>query len=317
VGSNNQTFTGITASSDIDGNNNATNIGGDFYASHSANENIGIRGTIPGGQKPNSTNYAVYGEAGSVTNFWAGFFNGYIGTTAGWIQASDRRLKTEIKPMKANNSLDIIGKLKPTTYHFKNDENSTLNLPTEKQFGLIADEVELTLPELIRPMAIPAKYDIKGNMTEQAQTFKGVNYSAIIPILISAIQSLDSTNKLLQSQIQSLQTTCGYSFTAPTTLSNTSTTTLSDLTIILDQNTPNPFAEQTTITYTIPENIADAKIIFYTNNGTVIKTLPIIERGAGAVLIYASNLSSGLYSYTLIADGQVIATKKMVCNKGK
>ena len=88
-----------------------------------------------------------------------------------------------------------------------------------------------------------------------------------------------------------------------------------DLQIILDQNSPNPFAEQTTITYTIPESVHDAKIMFYTNNGTILKTIEVTERGAGSVVVYASNLSEGLYSYTLIADGKIIDTKKMICQK--
>lgn len=47
----------------------------------------------------------------------------------------------------------------------------------------------------------------------------------------------------------------------------------------------------------------DAKIMFYDNNGRVLKSVPVIERGASSLLVYASNLSSGTYIYSLIADG--------------
>lgn len=48
--------------------------------------------------------------------------------------------------------------------------------------------------------------------------------------------------------------------------------------IILNQNDPNPFAEQTRITYEVPDEIQDAKIIFYNNDGGILKTVIISDR---------------------------------------
>lgn len=50
----------------------------------------------------------------------------------------------------------------------------------------------------------------------------------------------------------------------------------------------------------------------YDNSGTILKTSHIKEKGKGSVLIYGSNLSSGVYSYTLLADNKPIDTKRMV-----
>ena len=36
------------------------------------------------------------------------------------------------------------------------------------------------------------------------------------------------------------------------------------------------------------------------------------EKGAGQLNVFAEDLSSGNYSYTLIADGKVVETKTMV-----
>lgn len=85
--------------------------------------------------------------------------------------------------------------------------------------------------------------------------------------------------------------------------------------IILNQNDPNPFAEQTRIRYNIPDEINKAEIIFFDNNGKVLKTVIVNERGNGSIQVYASNLSSGIYTYSLIADGKLIDSKKMVCSK--
>jgi hypothetical protein len=57
------------------------------------------------------------------------------------------------------------------------------------------------------------------------------------------------------------------------------------------------------------------KIIFLTNSGVVIQTVKINERGSGQLHIYASNLSNGIYNYSLVADGKVIDSKRMVCTK--
>ncbi len=190
-----------------------------------------------------------------------------------------------------------------------------MNLPSGNQYGLIAEDVEKVMPELVRDMSVPAKLDKNGKVITAAQSFKGVNYVGMIPVLIAALQQTDSINKSLQQQINALQNCCGYNNKVPTNLGNSTSTELSDLGIILDQNAPNPFAEQTVITYTIPESVQDARLIFYTNNGTILKTVQITERGAGSITVYASNLSTGIYTYSLVADGKVADTKKMVCTK--
>jgi hypothetical protein len=84
--------------------------------------------------------------------------------------------------------------------------------------------------------------------------------------------------------------------------------------IILSQNVPNPFAEMTTIKYSIPATVKEAQIHFYTNKGIIINSVDIVERGNGEIRVFAEDLSSGLYTYSLIADGKVVATKKMVKN---
>ncbi|PJB13913.1 MAG: hypothetical protein CO118_11275 [Flavobacteriales bacterium CG_4_9_14_3_um_filter_32_8] len=82
--------------------------------------------------------------------------------------------------------------------------------------------------------------------------------------------------------------------------------------IILDQNLPNPFAEKTSINYVIPTDVKEAQLLFYDINGRIIKQVDITERGEGKLTVYGENLQNGIYTYSLIADGKLIATKKMV-----
>jgi len=82
--------------------------------------------------------------------------------------------------------------------------------------------------------------------------------------------------------------------------------------IVLDQNVPNPFAEQTVINFSIPETVQKAQIHFYDANGRFMNSVEVTERGLGSVTVFGSDLSTGVYTYTLVADGQVVATKKMM-----
>ena len=75
---------------------------------------------------------------------------------------------------------------------------------------------------------------------------------------------------------------------------------------------PNPFAEQTVISYNIPSTATRSQILFYDNGGNLFKSVDIKTTGKGQLNVFANDLSSGMYSYTLIVDGNVIDTKKMI-----
>ena len=49
-------------------------------------------------------------------------------------------------------------------------------------------------------------------------------------------------------------------------------------------------------------------------NGKLIKSVELTQRGNGALTVFAENLSDGLYTYTLVVDGKIFATKKMEKN---
>jgi hypothetical protein len=85
--------------------------------------------------------------------------------------------------------------------------------------------------------------------------------------------------------------------------------------IILYQNDPNPFAEETDITYFLPETVGSATIMFYDNTGVIIKSVQLQSKGNGTLHVYASDLSSGMYTYALIVDGKMIDSKKMMKTK--
>ena len=64
-------------------------------------------------------------------------------------------------------------------------------------------------------------------------------------------------------------------------------------------------------TILLSENIQSANLFFFDINGRTIKSVNV-ETGYGVVTVFASNLSTGLYSYTLLIDDKAVETKKMM-----
>jgi hypothetical protein len=86
----------------------------------------------------------------------------------------------------------------------------------------------------------------------------------------------------------------------------------SEMRIVLNQNTPNPFNDKTVISYFIPENVKQAQILVYDDMGTLVKRFDIKSKGEGTITFYPNNSRKGIYSYSLVADGKTIDVKKMM-----
>ncbi len=175
--------------------------------------------------------------------------------------------------------------------------------------GFIAQEVDTVIPQVVRT---------------NASGIKSVSYEEIIPYLVSAMQAQQQQIKQMDSLItaltQSVSSCCSNSAARQTGINGNDPSALTKINvnlsdidmIVLDQNKPNPFAEQTTITYNVPEKYGFAQLVFKTADGRIIKTVDITKNGSGQVNVFASDLSNGLYMYSLIVDGKTVDTKKMV-----
>ncbi len=83
--------------------------------------------------------------------------------------------------------------------------------------------------------------------------------------------------------------------------------------VILHQNTPNPFDQQTVIKYEIMDKKArQASILIFDLNGNLKHTYPIAIERRGKLVIEAETLSSGMYIYTLIVNDKAIDSKRMI-----
>jgi len=80
----------------------------------------------------------------------------------------------------------------------------------------------------------------------------------------------------------------------------------------LYQNVPNPWNENTTIRYYIPEESQVAFIQLRNINGKLINKFDINYKGEGHVVLSSNSLTEGCYLYTLVIDNRIIDTKKFV-----
>ncbi len=83
----------------------------------------------------------------------------------------------------------------------------------------------------------------------------------------------------------------------------------------LSQNYPNPFNPATVISYSLPA-ASSIKLSVYSTEGKLVKELvnSVQEAGSYNVTFDASSLSSGIYFYTILANGYA-ETRKMILVK--
>lgn len=212
-----------------------------------------------------------------------------VATGGTWIP-SDLSLKRNVRSI--GSALDLVSQLNGVTYEYRTDEFANLGLNTGQQYGFIADEVKEVMPE-----AVQATFTESGEIAE----YDVMNYDMIIPVLTEAIKEQQATIKKLEERIARLESKKGIS--SPSINSNSG--------INLQQNRPNPFSGVTTISYNIPLNMEDAKLVIYNTNGAVVDIFNLAG-GQGDLDYDASKLSGGIYFYAIEQNGQSLARQKMV-----
>lgn len=330
----NQTITGLAsfARSFVDsGMSDYIGISGNADRGTSGT-NIGVFGQALGG---NTSSIGVRGRAfGPSGSTWAGYFEGnlhvtgQISSTNGTVVASDQQFKKDLQVVES--ATEVITQLKPKTFYLDSAAYPQFSFDTKQHIGMVAQEVEQVLPNLVVKSTMLAQYDTLGNQTSPTVNYKSLNYQELIPLLIAGFNEQQSILSQKDSVIHTLETrlsaieacldnfglcsnNAGNGNSQNRPLNNTQTVTLENLkAIVLDQNVPNPFAESTVINYHIPQDITNAKLMFYDMNGRIINEVTINERGNGMLTVYGQNLESGIYTYSLLTDGKLVMTKKMV-----
>ncbi|MBS1748033.1 MAG: tail fiber domain-containing protein [Bacteroidetes bacterium] len=271
-------------------------------------------------------NDALYAFDHDNINYYAGYFDGDVYTSGTYV-SSDRNLKKNIKDFLS--AMSIINQLQPKQFDFKHDSiYAKMNLPIGSHYGLIAQDVEKVLPNLVKD----SKFDIpeipkigkepdttKQKHQKQSINFKAVNYTEFIPIIIKAMQEQQQMISNQQKEIDDLKTKVESleqqkSFSSAQTASDATENNITATSATLDQNIPNPLSNSTSIGYYIPSNLHNATLMITDMNGKKIKQVSL-QPGKGNITIDATTLSAGAYSYSLMINGKIIAKRKMIVTR--
>ena len=73
--------------------------------------------------------------------------------------------------------------------------------------------------------------------------------------------------------------------------------------------------ESTTGIEAVTNATLDEATEIYDLSGKQVKSIPVTERGKTDITVYASDLTAGMYIYSLVVDGQVNVTRRMMVTK--
>ena len=220
-----------------------------------------------------------------------------------WIAASDRQLKNNINAYE--DGLETLMKVNPVTFQY----NGKAGIKTGKTefVGVIAQELQKVAPYMIQPYQY-TQVNKETNEVEKTEEYLSVDPSALTYMLINAVQEQQEVIEKLQERITQLERGTD----------KETYKTESDISIKgagrLSQNTPNPFSENTTIQYELTDKNAQAEIQIFSLTGKLLKVVPADGR-TGQVTVQVTDMPAGTYTYSLVVNGKIIDTKKMVLSK--
>ncbi len=228
-GSGNSSLKNIGVKLEMSNPATQSNYGISGFVDAASPSNTGIDLYVAGGDTNTGMNLSVNGQTGTNVGLIVNastaaelngntFVNGTLSVNgdiehAGSItQTSDRNLKENIRPLE--NGINTIMMLNPTSYQFRGDgEYKGLKLSRGLHYGLIAQEVEQILPNLVRNNKHTYLAPVEGagpnNPDEKSEVksmeYKTMNYTELIPVLIKAVQEQQQEIEKLRRKLESLE----------------------------------------------------------------------------------------------------------------
>ena len=134
---------------------------------------LGAGAVTVAGSLATSDKVAIAGSHGDATKEL--YVNGDVHATGTVTSASDARYKRDVRPIKS--AMSIARAVNPVTFDFKVEKFPERRFPTARQSGVIAQELEMTLPDLV---------------TVDDAGYKGVDYTRLGVYALAALEELDS-----------------------------------------------------------------------------------------------------------------------------
>jgi hypothetical protein len=67
--------------------------------------------------------------------------------------------------------------------------------------------------------------------------------------------------------------------------------------------------------YFLPSTVNRASLLVTASNGAIVKSIPIAKGGEGKINLMSADLPAGSYYYSLLIDGKMLDTKKMIISR--
>ena len=287
---------------------NAVNCGVRGFAG-SNQTNIGVQGAI----SASSYGAGVYGSTSTTNGVgilggrYAGYFNGDLFVKMAITGNLSNKYDSKTSFLTTiNNILDYLDDISVKKYNANPGPGPINSLNLLEEFPELEDGYDHYMME-VSSVANVFPSLVKTN----GQGGQYVNYTELIPLLLKAIQEL-------KAQVDVLSGSSGAAMMSPaqgsTTAVNEPLTLGKSTTARLLQNTPNPFTERTEIRFSVPDDTRSAYIYIFDMTGKMLRQIPV-NSTMQSVTINGYELSAGIYLYSLVINGQVIDTKRMILSK--
>ncbi|MBA3649665.1 MAG: tail fiber domain-containing protein [Chitinophagales bacterium] len=232
-------------------------------------------------------------------------------TTGGvWSNASDRKLKDNFEKLDSKDILSRVKMLDIQRWNYKVENQSIKHIgPVAQDFNKLFGVGNDTTISTIDPAGV-ALVSIKALISDN-EDLRSKNEELTQQYATQQLQ-LDDVQKQL-SDIKAALSQCCVNYN-PNIGSDGEKVNNTIEKVSLIQNSPNPFSNETTIQYTIPQSFVNAEIRIASENGDVIKVFTLYNQ-AGFLTLKAVDFTAGTYHYSLFTDGKELESKVMVISR--
>lgn len=246
--------------------------------------------------------------------------NGVVRYTGTLLNTSDKRLKTNTT--KFDYGLEEVLALSPISYNYNGKAGTDSELV---HVGIYAQELRKVAPELVGEFKYEEteievvengeEIDVRTNTKKSSETYLHINESSIKYMLINAVKEQQDKIESLEQELADMKEMMSAVLNNSNGTINTQSINLDGRGAYLEQNQPNPFNGNTLIKYHVPADATQAVVNIFDTNGQLIHSERIAQMGAGQLQIKAGTIAAGTYSYSLVVNGNIVDTKRMVIAK--
>lgn len=187
-------FVGTSAGSDNTEGTNNTYVGRAAGHNNETGDGNVFLGRFAGYNETGSDKLFIDNSSTDTPLIWGDFDADNVVVYGGFraiatASASDRRWKRNIHPLQS--SLKKVSALQGVSFEWNMDEFPDRGLKKGRQLGLVAQDVEKMIPELV---------------SQDKDGYKAVSYTKLTAVLVEAVKELKAQNEKQQAEIERLRT---------------------------------------------------------------------------------------------------------------